>query len=278
MPGSGLDAMIDADRIDDLQRLYRLFVHASNASDGPQILKKALRESIVNRGRFINDSGSGIPASSDEKGKGKARVGALEDALVWVQDSLNLKAKFDRVLKHAFDSDKGLETTIIEVSNPLASSVWELLIDTLQALETFVNSNPRAPEYTSLFIDENLKKGLKGVSVDIIPSTCLTGTQKTDDEIELVLDRTITLFRFITEKDAFERYYKGHLARRLLSGRSVSDDAERGMLAKLKVECGFQFTKKMEGMFQDMKVSADTTSAYKDYIQSTGVCFPLLPF
>lgn len=106
----------------------------------------------------------------------------------------------------------------------------------------------------------------------------LTGTQKTDDEIELVLDRTITLFRFITEKDAFERYYKGHLARRLLSGRSVSDDAERGMLAKLKVECGFQFTKKMEGMFQDMKVSADTSSAYKNYIQSTGVSFLPLPF
>ncbi len=105
----------------------------------------------------------------------------------------------------------------------------------------------------------------------------LNGTQKTDDEIELVLDRTITLFRFITEKDAFERYYKGHLARRLLSGRSVSDDAERGMLAKLKVECGFQFTKKMEGMFQDMKISADTTSEYKNYIQSTGVGFHLFP-
>lgn len=106
----------------------------------------------------------------------------------------------------------------------------------------------------------------------------LTGTQKTDDEIELVLDRTITLFRFITEKDAFERYYKGHLARRLLSGRSVSDDAERGMLAKLKVECGFQFTKKMEGMFQDMKISADTTSEYKNYIQSTGVGSSPIPF
>lgn len=47
------------------------------------------------------------------------------------------------------------------------------------------------------------------------------------------------------------------------------------MLAKLKVECGFQFTKKMEGMFQDMKISADTTSEYKNYIQSTGVSFRL---
>lgn len=38
----------------------------------------------------------------------------------------------------------------------------------------------------------------------------------------------------------FERYYKQHLAKRLLSGRSTSDDAERNLLVKLKTECGYQ--------------------------------------
>lgn len=51
-----------------------------------------------------------------------------------------------------------------------------------------------------------------------------------------VLDKTITLFRFLRDKDVFERYYKQHLAKRLLWNRSVSDDAERGMLSKLKVK------------------------------------------
>lgn len=60
--------------------------------------------------------------------------------------------------------------------------------------------------------------------------------QKTDDEIEAVLEKTIVLFRFIIDKDIFERYYKSHLAKRLLNGRSVSEDAERNMVAKLKVE------------------------------------------
>lgn len=50
-----------------------------------------------------------------------------------------------------------------------------------------------------------------------------------------MLDKTITLFRFLQDKDVFERYYKQHLAKRLLLNRSVSDDAERGMLSKLKV-------------------------------------------
>jgi len=89
--------------------------------------------------------------------------------------------------------------------------------------------------------------------------------------VDVILDKTITIFRFITEKDVFERYYKGHLAKRLLLGRSVSDDAERGMLAKLKVESGVQFTQKMEGMFNDMKISAETTKDYHDYLSKTTV-------
>ena len=86
-----------------------------------------------------------------------------------------------------------------------------------------------------------------------------------------MLDKTITVFRFITDKDVFERYYKGHLAKRLLLGRSVSDDAERGMLAKLKVECGYQFTQKLEGMFHDMKLSSDTMEAYRDHLAKNAI-------
>jgi len=86
-----------------------------------------------------------------------------------------------------------------------------------------------------------------------------------------VLDKTIIIFRYISEKDVFERYYKTHLAKRLLLGRSVSDDAERGMLAKLKVECGYQFTQKLEGMFHDMKLSTDTMQAYKTHLVKTTV-------
>lgn len=90
-----------------------------------------------------------------------------------------------------------------------------------QAFQDFVNSNQKAQEYISLFIDENLKKGLKG---------------KTADEVEAVLEKTIVLFRFIIDKDVFERYYKAHLAKRLLNGRSVSEEAERAMVSKIKIE------------------------------------------
>ena len=44
----------------------------------------------------------------------------------------------------------------------------------------------------------------------------------------------VTVFRFLQDKDVFENFYKQHLSRRLLSGRTVSDEAERSMISKLK--------------------------------------------
>ena len=59
-----------------------------------------------------------------------------------------------------------------------------------------------------------------------------------EDEVEETLDKVMMLFRYLQEKDVFEKYYKQHLAKRLLSGRTTSDDAERSLLVKLKTECG----------------------------------------
>lgn len=58
-----------------------------------------------------------------------------------------------------------------------------------------------------------------------------------EQEIETVLDKTMVLFRYLLEKDVFERYYKSHLAKRLLLNKSVSDDSEKNMISKLKVNC-----------------------------------------
>lgn len=60
-----------------------------------------------------------------------------------------------------------------------------------------------------------------------------------EQDIEQVLDKSMVLFRFLQEKDVFERYYKQHLAKRLLLNKSVSDDWEKNMISKLKVSCIF---------------------------------------
>jgi hypothetical protein len=43
------------------------------------------------------------------------------------------------------------------------------------------------------------------------------------------------------------------------------------MLQKLKTECGYQFTCKLEGMFTDMKTSADTMAAFRKYVSDNNI-------
>jgi cullin 3 len=57
--------------------------------------------------------------ADDPKGKGKAKVssasGALASALRWVQDTLDLKDQFDRLLQDAFGDDLAMQGSINEV-------------------------------------------------------------------------------------------------------------------------------------------------------------------
>eukprot|EP00913_Durusdinium_trenchii_P008446 g7931.t1 len=112
-----------------------------------------------------------------------------------------------------------------------------------QAFESFLNKDTRTAQYLSLYVDDQFRKGLKGMS--------------SDADVDVALEQVVTVFRFLQDKDVFENFYKQHLSRRLLTGRSVSDEAERSMISKLKSECGHQYTSKLEGMFQDMKLSED---------------------
>ncbi|RCN43502.1 cullin family protein [Ancylostoma caninum] len=75
----------------------------------------------------------------------------------------------------------------------------------------------------------------------------------------------MVLFRFLQEKDVFEKYYKQHMARRLLLDKSISDDMERMMISKLKTECGCHFTLKLENMFRDKELWATQATSFKEY-------------
>jgi cullin 1 len=54
------------------------------------------------------------------------------------------------------------------------------------------------------------------------------------------------------------------LAKRLVNGTSVGDDAETSMIGKLKTACGFEYTTKLQRMFTDMGLSKDLNTAFKE--------------
>lgn len=130
MPNSGLDVMIDLDKIDDLARLYRLF---TTVPLGLPTLRKALKDTLDARGKAINTAGLAGDADADgpdddagpaAKARGKGKVLApgagaqtLRLALKWVEDVLALKDKFDGVWRQSFQSDRDIESGLNEVSD-----------------------------------------------------------------------------------------------------------------------------------------------------------------
>lgn len=176
MPNSGLDALIDLDKFEDLARLYHLF---GMVPSGIPCLKKTLKASITRRGRDINQaslgdaSGGGVESKdadvesrkTKDKGKGRAIAASqtLTTALKWVQDVLDLKDKIDSVWIKSFDSNPKVEATMNEVVIQIFVEAPHLYA--LQAFETFINSNDKSSEFISLFIDDHLKRGLKGASL-----------------------------------------------------------------------------------------------------------------
>lgn len=76
------------------------------------------------------------------------------------------------------------------------------------AFEYFINLGQHTPEYISLYMDHHLRKGVEGALAK--------------NNLESILEQAFMLFRYISDKDAFKKYYKQHLAKRLLSGKAVS--------------------------------------------------------
>ena len=87
------------------------------------------------------------------------------------------------------------------------------------SFEHFLNLNQRAAaEQVARFVDQKMR-GQRGM---------------TELEVESKLDQVMVLFKYLHEKDIFEAFYKKHLSKRLLLGKSASYELEKNMLAKLK--------------------------------------------
>jgi len=235
MENSGVVHMLCNDRTEDLACMYKLF---ARVNDGHQTMSDCLSKHLRARGRALVEEGGGGGGGAAGGAGASGSAGQPTNAIVYIQNLLDLKDRFDRFLAVSFNGDRFFKQTISG------------------DFENFLNLNPRSPEYLSLFIDDKLKKGVRGLS---------------DAEVESVLDKAMILFRFLQEKDQFEEYYKRHLARRLLNQKSASDDSEKMMISKLKSECGCQFTSKLEGMFKDMTLSNTINEEFKAHVNNTGL-------
>ncbi|KAF6776130.1 hypothetical protein AHF37_04692 [Paragonimus kellicotti] len=78
----------------------------------------------------------------------------------------------------------------------------------------------------------------------------------------------MNVFKYIEDKDVFQKFYSKTLARRLVYNQSISEDAEASMISKLKEACGFEYTAKLQRMFQDVNATRELNAKFSDYVQS----------
>ena len=247
---SGVQYMIDNDKFYDLSLVFDL-----EARVDPQKteLTRAMQKIIMEMGTDINNTAvmtSQVPPTQaqDDQGEEKQKSGTARQtnqqtlaALKWVEDILALKGRFDNIWKTSFNSDQTISTALT------------------RSMSDVINAFSRGSEYISLFIDENMKKGIR---------------DKTEAEIDATLEQAITTLRFLQDKDIFETYYKKHLCKRLLLKKSQSVDVEKQMISRMKIELGNSFTLKLEAMFKDMTLSEELTSGYRGHVARLGDADP----
>ncbi|KAL2181353.1 Cullin family-domain-containing protein [Thermothelomyces heterothallicus CBS 202.75] len=184
---------------------------------------------------------------------------------------LELRRSLDVVIRDAFSKDDVFYYALREsfahfINDRKNTAVWN-------------TSTSKVGEMVAKYIDMLLRGGLKTLPKSLLSDmkdradaemSGLASTADEDAELDRQLDHGLELFRFIEGKDIFEAFYKKDLARRLLLGRSASQDAERSMLAKLKVECGSSFTHNLEQMFKDQELAKEEMASYKEWLAGTG--------
>jgi cullin-4 len=184
---------------------------------------------------------------------------------------LELRRSLDIMRRDAFSKDDVFYYALREsfgqfINDKKSSSAWN-------------TGTSKVGEMVAKYIDMLLRGGLRTLPKSLLSDnkdradaelSGLASTGDEDAELDRQLDHGLELFRFIEGKDVFEAFYKKDLARRILLGRSASQDAERSMLAKLKVECGSSFTHNLEQMFRDQELAKEEMASYKEWLAGTG--------
>ncbi|KAF4510299.1 hypothetical protein G6O67_002197 [Ophiocordyceps sinensis] len=179
---------------------------------------------------------------------------------------LDLRRSLDLMIRDAFDKDEdflwGMREAFGKFMNDRSTAAcWH-------------TGTSKIGEMTAKYVDMLLRGGLKALPKHFLSDVKdraaaekqgQASSADQDAELDRQLDQALELFRFIEGKDAFEAFYKKDLARRLLMGRSASQDAERNMLTKLRGECGSNFTHNLEQMFKDQELAKDEMETYKQW-------------
>ncbi|CAG9838326.1 unnamed protein product [Diabrotica balteata] len=185
----------------------------------------------------------------------KCGESAVNDPKVYVNTILEVHKKYNALVLVAFSNDSGFVAALDKACGRFINA---------NAVTKQANSSSRSPELLAKYCDLLLKKSNKNAE---------------EAELEDTLNQVMVVFKYIEDKDVFQKFYSKMLAKRLVQHMSASDDAEASMISKLKQACGFEYTSKLQRMFQDIGVSKDLNEQFRTHLlksnESLGIDFTI---
>uniref|UniRef100_A0A9J7YZI7 Cullin 1b n=1 Tax=Cyprinus carpio carpio TaxID=630221 RepID=A0A9J7YZI7_CYPCA len=215
---------------DKNEDLGRMYNLVSRITDGLGELKKLLESHIHNQGLAAIE---------------KCGDSALNDPKMYVQTILDVHKKYNALVMSAFNNDAGFVAALDKACGRFINN---------NAITRMAQSSSKSPELLARYCDSLLKKSSKNPE---------------EAELEDTLNQVMVVFKYIEDKDVFQKFYAKMLAKRLVHQNSASDDAEASMISKLKQACGFEYTSKLQRMFQDIGVSKDLNEQFKKHLSNS---------
>lgn len=243
--------LLEQNESEHMQRMYRLLNRVPPTLDPLAELLQAyikdqaakaldlLKQSSVDQ---ANAAGAG-PGQGPNSGPGSARrpVPSVVDPRAYVNTLISIYHKYNNVVASSLDNDP-------RFIRALDNACRHFVNNNAIAMPT-VKLASRTPDILAKYADAFLKASSKqATTADMLPL------------------KMMTVFRFVSDKDAFEEYYRRMLAKRLINGNCKLDEMEESIIQLLQEANLVEYTLKMTKMFSDMRASEDLRLAVKDRI------------
>uniref|UniRef100_UPI00359000F2 cullin-1-like n=1 Tax=Myxine glutinosa TaxID=7769 RepID=UPI00359000F2 len=175
----------------------------------------------------------------------KCGEGAVDHPKIYVQTILEIHKKYNGLVMSAFNKNTGFVAAL--------DKACARFINT-NAVTRMANTSSKSPELLARYCDSLLKKSSKNPE---------------EADLEDALNQVIVVFRYIEDKDVFQKFYANMLAKRLVKHNSAGDDAETSMISKLREDCGFDYTSKLLRMLKDDGISKNLNEQFKNHLRNT---------
>ncbi|KAJ9066223.1 hypothetical protein DSO57_1011770 [Entomophthora muscae] len=237
--------LIESESYDDCHRLYVLM---SSFKDGTKPLLAVFEEFVLCKGRNALALFDKIES---------------KDPREYVDLLLEVHHKYSRLCAEVLDNDAAFVTSLDKAFRKIINSTFG---DPSNKLNS--------PELLAKYADILLKKSTRsaenstlGLSASHASLLNKFSSQFAEGDIENQLSDLVILFKYIDDKDVFQKFYSRLLAKRLIYGTSISDEAEANMISKLKVACGLEYTSKLQRMITDASLNGDLNLLFKEHVK-----------